>query len=165
MNNKKIPFILLVFHKNKFAVDYKKKAELFNSFLGDSIPLSKMTVNYHKSFYLRLQSIFEMLLLLWTTLAKIIENLDPEKTHDHDVIGMRMLTLCSNSSFKAVKLIFKFCLLSVTFSLQWKKANVNPVHEKNYSHALKKYQPVSLHQAFSKIFECLFWNNLYNFFQ
>ena len=97
-----------------------------------------------------------MLLLLWTTLAKIIENLDPEKTHNHDVIGMRMLTLCSNSSFKAVKLIFKFCLLSITFSLQWKKANVNPVHEKNYSHALKNYQPLSLHQAFSKIFEYLF---------
>ena len=50
-----------------------------------------------------------MLLLPWTTLAKIIENLDPEKTHDHDVIGMRMLTFCSNSSFKAAKLIFKFC--------------------------------------------------------
>ena len=34
-NNKKIPVIPPLYHKNEFPIDFKKKAELFNSFFAD----------------------------------------------------------------------------------------------------------------------------------
>ena len=38
LNNKKIPLVQPLFHKNKFVTDFFKKAELFNEFLQNSAP-------------------------------------------------------------------------------------------------------------------------------
>ena len=37
LNNKKIPIIPPLYHKNEFVIGFKKKAELFNSFLQTSV--------------------------------------------------------------------------------------------------------------------------------
>ena len=39
VNNKKIPIIALLFHENKFATDFKEKAELFNAFFDKQCSL------------------------------------------------------------------------------------------------------------------------------
>ena len=39
LNNKKIPIIPPLYHKNEFVIDFKKKAELFNSFFADQCSL------------------------------------------------------------------------------------------------------------------------------
>ena len=41
LNNCKIPVILPLLHNNKFIVDFKKKAELFNSFFAKQYSLIK----------------------------------------------------------------------------------------------------------------------------
>ena len=35
LNNKKVPTIPTLFHENKFFIDFKKKAKLFNSLLNN----------------------------------------------------------------------------------------------------------------------------------
>ena len=35
LNNKKVPCILPLFHDNKFVIDFREKAELFNSFFAE----------------------------------------------------------------------------------------------------------------------------------
>ena len=46
-------------------------------------------------------------------MAKILQNLDPNKAHGQDKISIRILQLCGNSVFKSLELIFKQSMESV----------------------------------------------------
>ena len=46
------------------------------------------------------------------------------------MISTRMAKLCDASFCKPLELIFKSCLESGKFPLEWKKANVVPTHKK-----------------------------------
>ena len=46
----------------------------------------------------------------------------------------------------------------------WKKSNVVPVHKKESTNLIKNYHPISLLPIFSKVFERLMFNSLYNYF-
>ena len=88
------------------------------------------------------------------------------------MVTMKVPLLCSSivisHSESAISqphyLIFKNCLSSNTFSNDWKKANVIPVHEKDNKQVLKSYRPVSLLLIRGKIFQKLIINALYVFF-
>ena len=55
-------------------------------------------------------------------MAKILQNLDPNKAHGQDKISIRILQLCGNSVFKSLELIFKQSMESVfLFRLNEKK--------------------------------------------
>ena len=51
-------------------------------------------------------------------ILKIIRNLDPNKAHGHD-ISIRMVKLCDASLCKPLELIFKSCVESGKFALEW----------------------------------------------
>ena len=46
LNNKKILLIPPLFHENRFIIDFKEKAELFNSFITNQYSLLKNAVNF-----------------------------------------------------------------------------------------------------------------------
>ena len=46
------------------------------------------------------------------------------------MISIRMLKICGDSILKPLELIFKSCIESGKFPIEWKKANVVPVHKK-----------------------------------
>ena len=50
------------------------------------------------------------------------------------------------------------------FPLEWKKANIVPIHKKGDKQAVKNYRPVSLLPICGKIFERLLYNEMLNFF-
>ena len=50
------------------------------------------------------------------------------------------------------------------FPDDWKKSNVVPIHKKESKNLIKNYRPISLVQIFSKVFERLVFNTLFNFF-
>ena len=52
----------------------------------------------------------------------------------------------------------------VKLPLEWKKANIVPIHKKGNKQAVKNYRPVSLLPIFNKIFNRLFYNEMRNFF-
>ena len=64
-------------------------------------------------------------------IAKILQNLGPNKAHGQDKISIRMLQLCSNSICKPPELIFKQAMESGSFPSKWKKGNVVPIHKKD----------------------------------
>ena len=97
-------------------------------------------------------------------IAKIIQKLDPNKAHGHDMISIRMLKICANSIYKPLQLIFRSCIENGKFPSEWKKANVVPVHEKGNKQTLENYRPVSLLPICGKIFERLIYNSLFEFF-
>ena len=67
-------------------------------------------------------------------ILKIIQNLDSEKAHDHDRISIQMLKTCGTSICKPSEIIFRSCLESGVFPMEWKKTNVVPVHKKMTNH-------------------------------
>ena len=94
-------------------------------------------------------------------IEKVIQSLDSNKAHGHDMISIRMLKICGKSIIKPLLIIYKKCLEKGCFSSEWKKANVVPVHKKNGKQLLKNYRPVSLLPICSKFWrgysvtECL----------
>ena len=55
------------------------------------------------------------------------------------------------------------CIETGSFPLEWKKANVVPVHKKGDKQCLKNYRPVSLLPVCGKIFERLIFNEMFGF--
>ena len=97
-------------------------------------------------------------------ILKIIKNFDPNKAHGHDMICIRMVKLCDASLCKPLEFIFKSCLESGKFPLEWKKANVVPAHKKEDKQILENYHPISLLPITGKIFERILYNNIFEFF-
>ena len=54
-------------------------------------------------------------------ILKTIRNLDPNKSHGHDVISIRMVKICDDSICKPLKLYFQSSLEKVSFLMNEKK--------------------------------------------
>ena len=93
-----------------------------------------------------------------------MNNLDPNNTHGHDMLSIRMIKLCGNSICKPLSINFNDFLKGEKFPSDWKKAHVVPVHKKGDKQCLKNCRPISLLPICSKIFERLICNKLFNFF-
>ena len=97
-------------------------------------------------------------------IVTLIQNFDPNKAHDHDMLSIRMLQLCGTCICKLLDLIFQYCIKHGEFATKWKRANVVPVHQKSDKQVLKNYRPVSLLPICGKIFERLLYKGLYEYF-
>ena len=92
-------------------------------------------------------------------IAKIIQNLDPNKPHGHDNISIRMLKICGFSLYKPLEMIFKQCIETGVFPSEWKKSNIVPIYKKGYQQTLKNYWPVLLLSICGRILESFFIEN------
>ena len=133
------------------VIDFKKKAELFNSFFSDQCSLISNSSELPSKAECLTKSRLSSITFSKDDIAKMIQNLDPNKAHGHDQISIRMLKLCSNSICKPLEIIFNQCLETSTFPNDWKKGNVNPVFKKGDKQILKNYRPISLLPVCGKI--------------
>ena len=97
-------------------------------------------------------------------IAKMLQNLGPNKTHCHDKISIRMLQLCGNSICKPLELIFQQGMESGSFPPEWKKWNVVPIHKKDDKQCFKNYHPTSLLPIYEQFFETLIFNEMFKLF-
>ena len=88
-------------------------------------------------------------------IAKIIQDLNPNKSHDQDNISIRMLKICCSSIYGPLELIFRKTLSTRLFPSNWNLGNIVPIHKKGDKQILKMYRPVSLPPISGKIFERL----------
>ena len=164
LNNKKIPIIPPLFHENKFVTDFKEKAELFNAFFAKQCSLIDNNSSLPKNLIYLTEKRLSKISFSEDDIAKIIQNLDPNKAHCHDQISIRMLKICGKTIYKPLECIFHECLNTGLFPLEWKKANLVPVYKKGDKQCLKNYRPVSLLPICGKIFEKLILNEMFKFF-
>ena len=140
---------------------------MFNNFFADSCSILRNKSELPATLSKKKQKTSES---LTTTdfsnndILKIIRNLDPNKTHGHDMISFRMVKICDDSICKPLKLIFQSCLESGKFPSEWKKANVVPIHKKGNEQILKNYRPISLFPITGKILERLLHDAMFEFF-
>ena len=151
LNNKKFPWIPPIFHQNKYVTNFKKKAELFNCFFAKHCSVINNSSELPSNIFKKQSD----------DIATLIQNLDPNKAHGHDMLGIRMLKVCGKSICKRLDLVSQSCIKHVGFPTEWKKANVVPVHKKSHKQILKNYRSVSLLPICGKIFERLLYNKLY----
>ena len=164
LNNKNISCIPPIFHENKFIIDFKQKAEIFNNFFSKQCSLINNTSKLPTVYSKKTDKLLSEITFTCDDITKIIQNLDPNKAHGHDMISIRMLKICGSSICKPLKLIFKSCIENENFPLEWKKANVVAVHKKGDKQTLKNYRPISLLPICGKIFERLIYNKMFEFF-
>ena len=98
LNGRKMSCIPPVYHNEKFVSDMKKKCDLFNSyFAGQFTPLAN---NSKLPFVLTVHT-ESHLESFYFSVGDIIKKLDPNKSHGHDIISIRMLKLCGDSIWKS----------------------------------------------------------------
>ena len=83
-------------------------------------------------------------------IAKIIQNVDPNKAHGHGQISSRMLKICGKTICKPLECIFRESLNTRLFPLKWKKANLVPVYKKADKQCLKFIVPFHYNQFAAK---------------
>ena len=159
LNNNKIPLIPISTIKENFKI----KSDLFNSFFVSQCSLIKNDSKLPSHFNCKTDDRLSAVNLSIDDIAKILQNLDPNKAHDHDKISIRMLQLCGNSICKPLELIFQQAMESGSFPSEWKKGNVVPIHKKDDKQCLN-YRHISLLPICGKIFEKLIFNEMFKFF-
>ena len=164
LNNRKIPVIPPLYHEGDFVTNFKKTTELFNSFFASQCSL--ISNDGKLLSHLNYKTDYRLLTVNFSIddIAKILQNLDPNKAHGHDKISIRMLQLCVNSICKPLELIFKQSMESGSFPSEWKKGNVVSILKKAGKQCLSNYRPVSLLPICGKNFERLFFNEMFKFF-
>ena len=162
LNKCKIPRIPPLLVDDKFIIDYKEKASLFNTFfasqctplLNDSElpPLIFRTNNRINSFETTHDEI-----------KNIISGLSTNKAHGPDKISVNMIKLCGQHLCVPLKIIFDNILETGIFPDQWKEANLTPVHKKNDKQLIANYRPISLLPILAKVYERIIFKNMYNY--
>ena len=75
-----------------------------------------------------------------------------------------MIKACVSSISLLFKLIFKSMINEGVFPEDWKKSNVVPIHKKESKNLIKNYRHIILLPIFSKVFQRIVFNALFNFF-
>ena len=161
---KKIPCIPPLLENNEYITDFKKKAELFNSFFANQCSLINNNSQLPPTLSYKTNEKLSSTKINDDDILKIIAKLDPNNAHGHDKISIRMIQIFSTSICKPLRLIFNYCIDNGICPCEWKKANVVPIHKKSDKQILKNYRPVSLLLICSKIFERLLYNKMFGFF-
>ena len=64
--------------------------------------------------------------------AKIIQNLDSNKAHDHNNISNRMLKVCGSAVHKLLKMIFKQCIEAGALPFLLEKGIIAPIYKNGH---------------------------------
>ena len=161
-DNKKVPCIPQIFHENRFVTNFKEEAKLFNSFFAKQCSIIDNGSEIPSFPHPKTDKSLSNITFTEKDIEKVIQSLDPNKAHGHDMISIRMLKICGKSIIKSLLIIYKICLVK-GFPNKWKKANV-PVHKKNDKQLLKNYRPVSLLSICGKVLERILYNPMFEFF-
>ena len=103
---KEILCIPPLFENSEYITDFKKKAELFNSFFANQCSLINNNSQLPRNLYYKTNERLYSIKITDDDLLKIIAKLDPNKAHGHDKMSIRMIKICSTSICKPLRLIF-----------------------------------------------------------
>ena len=76
---------------------------------------------------------------------------------------MHKLKLCATSMSKSLHILFNNSVINKYFLIEWKKANVIPVHKKCDKQIINIYRTVSLLPICSEIFEKKVFNYVFKY--
>ena len=89
-----------LFENNEYITDFKKKAELFNSFFANQCSLINNNSELPQTLSYKTNERLYVIKITNDDILKIIAKLDPNKAHGHDKMSIRMIKICSTSICK-----------------------------------------------------------------
>ena len=164
-NGKKIPSIPPLLVNSKYVSNFSVKANIFNKFFAEQCTNVSTTSAVPDHLNLISDKKLSQLFFDSNDIITIIRNLNPNKAHGHDGISIRMIQMSCISITKPLYLFFKNCFDNSVFSIEWKKGNIIPIHKKGCKQVVSNYRPISLLPIFSKIFERIIFNSVYNYME
>ena len=150
-----MPCIPPINDNNNYITDFKEKPQIFSNFFAKQWTLVENTSKTPTDSFKRTNNLLSTLSFTKDDIAKIIKSLIPNKAHGFDMISICMLKTCGDSILKPLEFTFKSCIESGKFPIDWKKANVVPVHKKNNKQLIENYRPISLLPVCGKILDWL----------
>ena len=141
---------------NKFITNFKENAEIFNNFFREktfSYKHSDLPSQFSKKTHKLLSTIH----FTSDDILKIIKNPEKNKTHDHDLISIRIIKICDPSIENTLQI--NLSIMFWQWKIEWKKANMIPAHKNGDKQNLKTYNPISLLPIAGKLFERALSNN------
>ena len=162
LNKVKIPEIPPLLINNEFVTNFKTKAGIFNEYFSTqctTLDNGSVLPQFNYRTPHRLADID----ILPSDLSKIIKDLNPNKSHGHDNISIRMIQICGESIIPPLILLFESSIQSGNFPDSWKKGNITPVHKKQSKNLVNNYRPISLLPILGKVFEKIIYNSLFNY--
>ena len=75
-----------------------------------------------------------------------------------------MIQLCGKAIVEPLRHLFLLFLEEGVYPDDWKKRNVVPVHKKESKSLIKKYKLTSFLPVFSKVYQRIIFNSLFNYF-
>ena len=104
--NEKTPLIRPLFHENSFITDFKKKAELLNTFFAKQYSLIKNESKLPTSLTFYTDNCLSAVYFSHEYVGKIIPNVNPNKAHGHGYISICMLKICGWTIYRPSERIF-----------------------------------------------------------
>ena len=148
---------------NKFAKSPRESADLLSEFFSSTFvkepygPLSEDCYNISSNLISELE-------INTDKVKKLLSTVNTSKSSGPDNIHPKLLrSLSENESFvRAVLLLFRKIYESSSMPLQWKTANVIPLHKKGSKTNASNYRPVSLTCIMCKLYENIVREHVFN---
>ena len=75
-----------------------------------------------------------------------------------------MIQFCRKAIVEPLQALFLSFLEESVYLDDWKKSNVFPIYKKESKNLIESYRPINLPPVFSKVFERIIFNFLFNYF-
>ena len=121
---------LLSFIEINTKLILKRRQELFNCFFARQCSVRNNSSDLPFNLFRKTKKSISTVNFTSDDMATLIQNIDPNEAHGHDILSISMLKLCGKSICKPLDLIFQSCIKHSEFPTERKKANVLPVHKK-----------------------------------
>jgi endonuclease/exonuclease/phosphatase family metal-dependent hydrolase len=134
------------------------QANLFNSFFQKQFSEAS---NYDIDIDYSSDSSFDIIFSCGRV-HKLLSNINSNKAQGPDGIHGKILKNCANGLAYPLCRLYKVCYNTGILPLQWKEANVVPIHKKGSKILVENYRPISLTCLVMKIFERIIKDELLN---
>ena len=89
-----------------------------------------------------------------------LQNIDPSKAHGPDGLPSRILKECAHELAPSLHYLFTKSLKMSQIPMEWKLANIIPIHKQGNKNHVQNYRPISLLSIVSKTLERCILNHI-----
>jgi hypothetical protein len=150
-------------YNNVTATTPDKKAELFNKYFASVFLPRSTSNNADLIMSSKTDQELSQIQISEYEVEQCLNNLDTSKAYGPDGIPPRLLKECSKEISPSLCRLFNKSLATGCVPVEWKQANVLPIHKKNCVEPVTNYRPISLLSIVSKVLERCVFNNIYPF--
>ena len=149
-------------HDSEYVTDDKQKANLFNKFFLSISMVDDSNHSVNTAARVAPGNTLKDIVLNEQEILDQLSILNVSKSYGPDGIPPKILKEGGKPLSKILHKFFSLSLDKCKFLLQWKRANVTPIHKSDDKSMISNYRPVSLLSATSKVFEKIIFKHIYN---